>query len=82
MEELCSDKEYPRILDMNKSACEVSILIQSQWKETRVCSIQNMCSTRKGGGHCVLKWSLCGHLKPPPSATITVMFEVISIKFW
>ena len=50
MEELFSDKEYPRILDMNKRACEASILIQVQWKETRVCSIQNMCSTRKVEG--------------------------------
>ena len=48
MEELFSDKEYPNILDMNKRACEASVLIQVQWKETRVCSIQNMCSTRKG----------------------------------
>ena len=25
---------------------------------------------REGGGHCVFKWILCGHLKPTPSATI------------
>ena len=24
----------------------------------------------KPGGHCVFKWILRGHLKPPPSATI------------
>ena len=30
-------------------------------------------------GHCVFKWILRGHLKPPPKATT---FEVISIKFW
>ena len=30
---------------MNKGACEASILIQVQWKETRVCSIQNILGT-------------------------------------
>ena len=32
--------------------------------------------------HCVFKWILRGHLMPTPNATISVMFEVISIKFW
>ena len=37
-----------------------------------------------GGGalHCVIKWILRGHLKRPPSATILIIFEVISIDFW
>ena len=34
------------------------------------------------GGHCVLKWILHGHFKPPPNAAIQIIFEVISIKFW
>ena len=36
----------------------------------------------EGGGHCVFKWILRGHLNPTPRATIEIMFEVISIKFW
>ena len=32
-------------------------------------------------GHCVFKWILRRHLKPTPSATIYIMFEVISINF-
>ena len=36
----------------------------------------------EGGGHCVFKWILRGHLKPTPDAAISIMFEVISIKFW
>ena len=35
-----------------------------------------------GGEHCVFKWILRGHLKPTPNATISIMFEFISIKFW
>ena len=35
-----------------------------------------------GGGHCVFKWILRRHLKPTANATISIMFEVISIKFW
>ena len=34
-------------------------------------SINNVSS-----GHCVFKWILRGHLKPTPSATIKIMFEV------
>ena len=36
----------------------------------------------RGGGQCAFKWILCGHFKPTPSATISIMLEVISIKFW
>ena len=32
--------------------------------------------------HCVFKWILWGHFKPPPSGTIKIMFEVISMRFW
>ena len=49
MEELCSDKEYPRILDMNKHAFEAAILIQVQWQVTRGCSIQNICLLKSRG---------------------------------
>ena len=34
-----------------------------------------------GKGDCVFKWILRGHLKSPQSATIWIMFEVMSIKF-
>ena len=36
----------------------------------------------RGGGHCVLKWILWGHFKPPLNATIEIVFEVIFIRFW
>ena len=45
---------------------------------------ENSCAAQSqagGGGHCVFKWILRGHLKPPPSARMYIMFEVISIKF-
>ena len=38
--------------------------------------------TRGVGGHCVFKWILRGHFKSTPNATILIMFEVISVKFW
>ena len=36
--------------------------------------------TLSQSGHCVFKWILFGHLKPPPSLTIKIMFEVIYVK--
>ena len=38
-------------------------------------------SRRVGGGHCVLKWILRRHFKPPLNATILISFEVVFIDF-
>ncbi len=33
-------------------------------------SLRTKKTTEGGGGHCVFKWILCGHLKPTPNTTI------------
>ena len=40
-------------------------------KEERAVRVNSLImSDFSGGGHCVFKWLLCGHLKPTPGATI------------
>ena len=58
-----------------------------RWRVGRVCFSKptrnlgvKLTLFQPGGGHCVFKWILRGHLKPTP--IIINMFEVIFIKFW
>ena len=53
-----------------------------KWVQLRFITYSNNQRIGLWGGHCVFKWILRRHLKPRPSATILIMFEVISIKFW
>ena len=53
---LCSLEQKPLILILKGMYC----LKLCFSKETQL----------EGGGHCVFKWILCGHLEPTPNATI------------
>ena len=51
-----------------------------EWRRTQS-SVEPMEDMKIQRGHCVFKWILHGHLESTPSATIWIMFEVISTIF-